>query len=116
MRRTLSIAVASSLMLATCALTRDPAREAWTLDWNRRIDATSDPFEHPCATKAFIAWADGFLSGCEPDAKTAVPACEARFEWVGERVQQCRAWTAWQLRNFNKHERTDGAPPSMRIE
>ena len=103
-------------MLAPCALTRDPAFPVWTSDWNRRIDTAATPFEHPCAPKAFIAWADGFLVGCEPDAKAAAASCDARLEFVGERVAQCRAWTAWQLRNFNKHERTEGAPPSMRIE
>ncbi len=103
-------------MLATCALTRDPSHAGWTSEWNQRIDTAATPFQHPCATTAFIAWADGFLAGCEPDPKLPAPGCDARIEWVEERVEQCRAWTAWQLRNFNQHERTEGTPPSMRIE
>jgi hypothetical protein len=114
--RAVAITVASTLMLATCALTRDQSLLAWISDWNQRVDTATTPFEHPCATKAFIAWADGFLAGCETDAKRAEPGCAARLEWVDERVEQCRAWTAWQLRNFNKHERSEGAPPPMRIE
>ena len=110
----------STLLLAPCALTHDPTRSAWTSDWNQRVDTAQTPFEHPCATKAFIAWADALLVGCVPDAETeakpTAPGCDARIEWVEERVEQCRAWTAWQLRNFNKHERSEGSPPSMRIE
>jgi hypothetical protein len=128
------IAVALCLVLAPCALTRDPERAAWRANWNERVDGAPTPFEHPCATKAFIAWADVFLVGCVPDPTSgieaevdpeaevesvefiAAPGCDERIDWVEERVQQCRPWTAWQLRNFNKHERSDGAPPSMRIE
>ena len=128
------IAVALTLvaLLAPCALT--PERAAWTADWNHRVDNAPTPFEHPCATKAFIAWADVFLVGCvanpasdtdaEVDPEAVVeavafrpaPGCDVRVEWVEERVEQCRPWTAWQLRNFHKHERTEGSPPSMRIE
>jgi hypothetical protein len=107
---------ALTLVIAPCALTRHSAHDAWTSDWNQRVDTAGTPFEHPCATKAFIAWADGFLVECEPVAKAPAPGCAARVAWVDERVEQCRAWTAWQLRNFNRHERVDGAPPSMRIE
>ena len=114
--RSAPILAALTLVLAPCALVHDPTRAAWTADWNQRIDSAKTPFEHPCATKAFIAWADGFLVGCERDAKEEAPGCESRFEWVQDRVEQCRAWTAWQLRNFNQHERTEGTPPSMRIE
>ena len=110
------IVLVLALLLAPCALTHDAARSSWTADWNERVDTAATPFEHPCATKAFIAWADGFLAGCEPEAKLPAPGCEARLEWVQERVEQCRPWTAWQLRNFNKHERSEGSPPSVRIE
>jgi hypothetical protein len=118
------------LVLAPCALTHDPMRAQWSADWNRRIDTASTPFDHPCATKAFIAWADGFLVGCMPDPLApdadehagapvefqSAPGCDERVEWVDERVAQCRPWTAWYLRNFNKHERSEGSPPEMRIE
>ena len=126
------IAVALALVLAPCALTHQPERAAWTSDWNRRIDTAPTPFEHPCATKAFIAWADVFLVGCvpatgvethaevDPEAEPVefrpAPGCDVRIDWVEERVEQCRPWTTWQLRNFNKHERSEGSPPSMRIE
>ncbi|MGH9889627.1 MAG: hypothetical protein ACREBE_29115 [bacterium] len=106
---------ASALLLATCA-TSSPARDAWASDWNQRIDGAKTPFEHPCATRPFIAWADGFLAGCDPHTDAASQECETRVDWVEARVAQCRAWTAWQLRNFNQHERTEAAPPSMRIE
>ena len=89
-------------------------REVWRQDWNGRIEHAKSDWEHPCATKAFIAWADGFLADCQEEK--ADPACDARWEWVDARVAQCRAWTAWQLRNFNQHERTEGTPPSMRID
>ena len=119
------------LVLAPCALTHDPVQAAWTANWNQRIDTAKTPFDHPCATKAFIAWADGFLVGCIPDPIEEIadasdgaeplefepaPGCEERVEWVDERVAQCRPWTAWYLRNFNKHERSEGSPPQMRIE
>jgi hypothetical protein len=124
--------VVLAVLLAPCALT--PERAAWASDWNRRIDTAQTPFEHPCATKAFIAWADVFLLGCvpahatetraevDPEAEAApvefqpAPGCDVRIEWVKDRVEQCRPWTAWQLRNFHKHERSEGSPPSMRIE
>ena len=115
MRSAQSLA-ALSLLLVTCALLRDPARGGWALEWNQRIDVANTPFEHPCATKAFIAWADGFLVGCDAHEKARAPDCDSRLDWVDERVDQCREWTAWQLRNFNKHERSEGTPPSMRIE
>ena len=114
--------------LAPCALTHDPERAAWTADWNRRIDTAPTPFEHPCATKAFIAWADVFLVGCIPEPAVVedvsdeplefqpAPGCDERVDWGDERVEQCRPWTAWYLRNFNKHERSEGSPPPMRIE
>ncbi|MEX2206595.1 MAG: hypothetical protein WEF50_10255 [Myxococcota bacterium] len=117
-------------LLAPCA--HPPEHAGWTADWNHRVGSAPTPFEHPCATKAFIAWADVFLVGCvparasstlaeveaeaEPVAFQPAPGCEVRVEWVEERVEQCRPWTAWQLRNFHKHERTEGSPPSMRIE
>jgi hypothetical protein len=105
-----------ALLLATCVLAGDPARSSWAAEWNQRIDVATTPFEHPCATRAFIGWADTFLVGCAPEELARPPGCDARVDWVDERVEQCRAWTAWQLRNFNQHERTEGAPPSMRIE
>ncbi len=121
--------LALSMVLAPCALTHDPSRGQWTADWNGRIDTAKTPFDHPCATKAFIAWADGFLIGCVPEHRSAdeeaseappefepAPGCAEREEWVDERVEQCRPWTAWYLRNFNKHERSEGTPPTMRIE
>lgn len=89
-------------------------REQWTEDWNGRLERARSDWEHPCATRPFIAWADAFLDGCQsgpPDAH-----CRTRIDWVDARVEQCRAWTAWQLRNFNRHERIEGSPPSMRIE
>jgi len=126
------IVLALTLLLAPCALTRDPERAAWAADWNRRVESAPTPFEHPCATKAFIAWADVFLVGCvpdrasdtwaevDPDAEPVAfrpgPGCDVRIDWVEDRVEQCRPWTAWQLRNFNQHERSEGSPPSMRIE
>lgn len=115
MRHAPSLA-ALTLLLATCVLTGNPARRGWASDWNQRIDTAETPFEHPCGTRAFIAWADGFLVGCDPHEKALTDDCESRVDWVDERVDQCREWTAWQLRNFNKHERTEGVPPSMRIE
>jgi hypothetical protein len=115
MRHAPSLA-ASALLLATCALAGNPARSAWAAEWNQRIDGAKTPFEHPCATKAFIAWADGFLAGCDPHEQALPKDCDTRVDWVEERVAQCREWTAWQLRNFNRHERTEGAAPSMRIE
>jgi hypothetical protein len=119
-KRIAPAAVASTLLLAPCALTHDASRAGWTSDWNERVESASTPFEHPCATRAFIAWADGFLADCEAggeaDAKPPAPGCDARLAWVRARVEQCRPWTAWQLRNFNKHERSDGPPPSARIE
>ena len=122
------ILAALLLVLAPCALKHDPEQTTWTADWNQRIASAPTPFEHPCATKAFIAWADVFLVGCVPepaavedvDAEpvefTPAPGCDERVDWVEERVEQCRPWTAWYLRNFNKHERSEGSPPSMRIE
>ena len=88
MRHAPSLA-ASALLLATCALAGNPARSAW---------------------------ADGFLAGCDPHEQALPKDCDTRVDWVEERVAQCREWTAWQLRNFNRHERTEGAAPSMRIE
>jgi hypothetical protein len=110
-------AAALGLVLSVCAGPRDPQRAAWTREWNARLDAAASDFEHPCATKPFIAWADGFLAGCEaapPEAAT--PECVARHGWVRERVAQCREWTAWQMRNFGRHERVEGEAPSMRID
>ena len=89
-------------------------RAAWRDDWNARLERAKSDWDHPCATRPFIAWADAFLASCQEE--TPDPACESRFDWVEERVGQCRAWTAWQLRNFNQHERTEGTAPSMRID
>ena len=89
-------------------------RDAWKHDWNARVTGAKSDWENPCATKAFIAWADPFLAACPDELES--PECSARRDWVDERVEQCRAWTAWQLRNFNKHERTEGAAPSMLID
>ena len=42
----------------------------------------------------------------------------ARRGATGSRIgsTQCREWTAWQLRNFNQHERTEGTAPSVLID
>ena len=109
-------ALVLALSLAACLTgsgTR-AAREQWTSDWNGRIERARSDWEHPCATRPFIAWADAFLENCERRPRDG--ECEARLDWVDERVEQCRAWTAWQLRNFNQHERVENTPPSMRIE
>ena len=112
-----TVAALLALALSACARS-DARRDAWTAEWNSRLDAAAgDDFQHPCATRPFIAWADAFLAGCESDPPEPASAdCAARNGWVGERVEQCREWTAWQLRNFGQHERTGGEPPSMRIE
>jgi histidine triad (HIT) family protein len=89
-------------------------REVWRGEWNARVKAAKSDWENPCATKPFIAWADPFLAGCPAEDESA--ECSARRGWVEDRVNQCRAWTAWQLRNFNKHERTEGTAPSVLID
>ena len=108
-------AAALGLVLSVCASPGDSERAGWTREWNARLDAAHSDFEHPCATRPFIAWADGFLAGCQAEA-AASPECAGRKDWVRERVEQCREWTAWQLRNFGRHERVEGQAPSMRIE
>jgi histidine triad (HIT) family protein len=111
-------AAASVLALCAwvgCASAPERARrEAWKDDWNGRLERMTSDWEHPCATRPFIAWADSFLAGCEVAPHEG--ECGLRMDWVDERVEQCRAWTAWQLRNFNQHERKEGAAPSMRVE
>lgn len=108
--------VAFAVIVASCAIWETPDRIIWRSEWNQSVAAAKSDWENPCGTRAFIAWADGFLVGCEPAAATGPSDCDARRDWVRERVKQCRTWTAWQMRNFNKHERTDGEAPSMRIE
>jgi hypothetical protein len=105
-----------ALLFAGCALfSGDRAvRDGWRSDWNQRVDGAQSGWQHPCATRPFIAWADDFLSACQ--GESAPPECDARRDWVGERVKQCRAWTAWQLRNFNQHRRSEASAPSMRVE
>ena len=111
------LAAVLGLALSVCASTPDPERAAWTREWNARLDAAQSDFQHPCATRPFIAWADAFLAQCPADPPGAAsPDCEARMGWVSERVEQCRGWTQWQLRNFGRHERIEGTPPSVRIE
>jgi hypothetical protein len=107
---------AALLLSAACQTPQVRAdRETWRADWNGRLEAAKSDWEHPCATRPFITWADAFLATCKE--QEPAPGCESRFEWVDERVAQCRTWTAWQLRNFNQHQRSDGtAAPSMRIE
>jgi histidine triad (HIT) family protein len=109
-------AIVLALSLAGC-LTPSKSRaqrERWTDDWNGRLERAKSDWQHPCATRPFITWADAFLDGCQ--AGTPDDDCRTRIDWVDERVEQCRTWTSWQLRNFNQHERIEGAPPSMRIE
>ena len=89
-------------------------REVWRGEWNARVAAAKSDWENPCATKPFIAWADPFLAGCPEDSESA--ECAARRAWVDDRVAQCREWAAWQLRNFNQHERTEGTAPSVSID
>jgi len=113
--RALSATAAILVLLVAAGCASDPEREAWKNDWNARLDAMKSDWEHPCATRPFIAWADAFLGDCE-DKPRGDSACEARVDWVDERAQQCRAWTAWELRNFNQHQRIEATPPSMRIE
>jgi hypothetical protein len=107
-----------ALSLAACAGWSEARTERaeWTDEWNGRIDHAQSDWDHPCATRPFMAWADAFLDGCEAPQPEHARACESRREWVGERVDQCRGWTTWQLRNFNQHERVEGAAPSMRVE
>jgi hypothetical protein len=109
------LALTLGILASACqtAQVRDE-RASWRAEWNGRIERAASDWEHPCATRPFIAWADTFLAECQ-DEKPG-PRCQARWDWVEARVAQCRAWTAWQLRNFNQHERTEGTPPSMRIE
>ena len=109
-------AVVLLLALAGCAGWRESRtqRAQWADEWNGRIDGAKSDWEHPCATRPFIAWADNFLGDCETEPNEG--ECAERIDWVDERVEQCRAWTAWQLRNFNQHQRVEGKPPSMRIE
>jgi histidine triad (HIT) family protein len=108
-------ALVALLALASCSTPQVRAdRGRWTSEWNGRLDAAKTDWQHPCATRPFIAWADDFLGDCETRPQEG--ECGARLDWVDQRVEQCRAWTAWQLRNFNQHERTEGSPPSMRIE
>jgi hypothetical protein len=111
-RALLALAAGSAFACQTPQVRAD--RGAWRDDWNGRLERAQSDWEHPCATRPFIAWADEFLAGCQDERPGA--ECEARYAWVEERVSQCRAWTAWQLRNFNKHERTEGTAPSMRID
>ena len=109
------LALALGLSASACqtAPSRDE-RESWREEWNGRLERAQSDWEHPCATRPFIAWADVFLAECQDDEPDR--GCRARWDWVEARVEQCRAWTAWQLRTFNQHERTEGTPPSMRIE
>lgn len=112
-RALLTLAVGALASACQTAPVREE-RLAWRDDWNGRIERAQSNWQHPCATRPFIAWADTFLAGCKEE--NPAPGCEARFDWVEERVAQCRAWTAWQLRNFNQHGRTEGTAPSMRID
>jgi histidine triad (HIT) family protein len=116
-----ALARVSAVLIATVSLTACAAwreqrsqRAEWTSEWNGRIDDAKSDWQHPCATRPFVSWADAFLEGCQELPRSG--ECRTRIEWVDERVEQCRAWTAWQLRNFNQHERVEGTPPSMRIE
>jgi hypothetical protein len=103
-----------ALPLAACVSAQVRSdREQWKNDWNARVDGARTDWQHPCATRPFIAWADGFLADC---TERNSAACDSKQAWVEERVEQCRAWTAWQLRNFNQHERIEGTAPSMRVE
>jgi hypothetical protein len=113
-----ALAALFGFALSVCASSpSDLERAAWKNDWNARLDVARSDFEHPCATRPFLDWADGFLAGCDPEsAESPTSDCRARKAWVRERVEQCRQWTAWQLRNFGKHERVGGAPPSMHVE
>lgn len=106
------LAVALAACFTPAAVRQE--REVWRGEWNTRAAAAKSPWENPCATKAFIAWADPFLASCPEPAESV--DCSARRDWVEERVDQCRDWTAWQLRNFNQHERTEGTAPSVLID
>ncbi len=92
-------------------------REPWAADWNRRLDTAPTPFEHPCATLEFSAWADAFLEPCAPYRSRQQGECVHRQNWVRARSSQCQLWVAYLLRNHNKQVRDDTTPePSMRID
>lgn len=91
--------------------------EAWGANWNRRLDTAPTPFEHPCATLEFSAWADVFLEPCAPYRSRQQGECVHRQNWVRARSRQCQVWVAYLLRNHNKQVRDDSTPePSMRVD
>jgi histidine triad (HIT) family protein len=110
------VLVAAAVSLAACFTPASirAERETWKNEWNARVTAAKSHWENPCATKAFIAWADPFLASCPPEVESA--ECSARRDWVEARVDQCRDWIAWMLRNFHQHERIEGTAPSVVID
>ena len=89
----------------------------WADHWNLRLESAPTPFEHPCATLAFSAWADAFLETCRPYRELQEGECVHRQNWIRARSDQCRYWVAYLLRNHNQQVRDDTTPePSMRVE
>jgi hypothetical protein len=110
-------ALAAALLAAACASVPREYREPWAADWNRRLEAAPTPFEHPCATLEFSAWADAFLASCAPYGSRQQGECVYRQRWVRARSNQCQEWVAYLLRNHNQQVRDDTTPePSMRVD
>lgn len=112
------LALGLALAATACALWGVPGEyaEPWGADWNRRLDSAPTPFQHPCATLEFSAWADAFLAACAPYGTPQQGECVYRERWVRERSSQCQLWVAYLLRNHNQQVRDDTTPePSMRI-
>ena len=88
----------------------------WKNDWNARMDASPGRNEHPCGDFVFDAWAQTFLTGCDPDSDSDLE-CEQRLAWVWARSRQCDEWQEYLLRNHFQHVRRDDVPePDMHLK
>ena len=88
--------------------------KSWKDDWNTRIDVSEGRNDHPCGDFVFDAWAQTFLTGCEPGSDAE---CDQRLEWVWARSRQCDEWQEYLLRNHFQHVRRDDIPePDMHVD
>ena len=117
MRRRAALAVAGLALLA-CASTPESELEAsWKADWNRRADSATTRWQNPCGDPEFMPWALAFIADCEPEERIAHEECARRQRWLEQRVDQCRVWRDYLLRNHGKRVRDDGAvEPPVRVD
>jgi hypothetical protein len=104
--------------LGACATWRTGELEAgWQAEWNDRADAATTRWGNPCGDPEFDPWADGFIADCEPQERISHDECERRVRWLEARIDQCREWKAYLLRNHGQRLRdNDAAEPPTRVE